>query len=75
MFSLQDQSGEVLRVYARVLEGELQFALATRSKLKVWTLDSWQTLGRWQTPAAAPMLSWRASATADSFEFDSAELR
>ncbi len=69
VFSLQDQSGEVLRVYARVLDGELQYALATRSKLKVWRLSNWQT------PTAEPTLSWRATRTADGFVFESAELR
>ena len=59
ILSLDDSEGEALRVYARVLDGQLQLALAARqgNSLK---------LGYWQIyaePSTGPTLTWTAIRT------------
>ena len=59
ILSLDDSDGEALRVYARVLDGQLQLALAARqgNSLK---------LGYWQIyaePSTGPTLTWTAIRT------------
>ena len=69
VFSLSDSNGEALRVYAGVLAGVQEFALATRDASGKWTLGTWQRFN------AEPRLSWTARRTADGFELISAVLR
>jgi hypothetical protein len=68
-FSLQDQAGEALRVYARMLDGQLEYALATRG------LDGKLILGSWQHFAAEPTLTWSAQETDRGYQLISAQWR
>ncbi|MCU0756170.1 MAG: hypothetical protein MUE46_13745 [Xanthomonadales bacterium] len=66
---LRDVRGEALRVYARVVGGELQLALAVRG------VDGSLKLGSWQTPAGEPELVWVASETTGGWMISGASLR
>jgi hypothetical protein len=66
---LSDVRGEALRVYARVVGGELQVALAVRGA------DGSLRLGGWQRLVGEPELVWTATPVAGSFVLSGAELR
>ena len=66
---LSDVRGEALRVYARVVGGELQVALALRGS------DGSLRLGVWQRASGEPELTWTASAAAGGFVLSGASLR
>jgi hypothetical protein len=66
---LGDVRGEALRVYARVVGGELQVALAVRGS------DGALKLGSWQKPAGEPELTWMATETAGGWMLSGATLR
>jgi hypothetical protein len=69
VYTLDDARGEALRVYARVFDGQLQYALATRN-------DSGQLrLSAWASFASDPTLTWHAHAFASGWILDSAELQ
>jgi uncharacterized repeat protein (TIGR01451 family) len=69
VYRLDDAAGEALRVYARVVDGELQYALATRNT------QGRLRLGAWTALAGDPTLSWTARPVADGWVLRSAELR
>lgn len=54
VFGLDDRSGNVLRVYARVLNSEIEYALATREP------TGWQ-FGSWRRFSGDPTLRWTAT--------------
>lgn len=58
VYSLRDASGEALRVYARVIDGELQYALAARGVGELLRLGDWRAL------EGDPTLRWTATETA-----------
>ncbi|MCU0757557.1 MAG: DUF11 domain-containing protein, partial [Xanthomonadales bacterium] len=66
---LGDIRGEAIRVYARVIGGELQVALAVRSA------DGSLRLGAWQRAAGEPELTWTATPAAGGFVLSGASLR
>jgi len=66
---LSDLRGEALRVYARVVGGELQVALAVRGA------DGALRLGAWQRSSGEPELVWTATSMAGGFVLSGAELR
>jgi uncharacterized repeat protein (TIGR01451 family) len=66
---LSDVRGEALRVYARVVGGELQLALAVRGS------DGSLRLGAWQRAMGEPELLWTASEAAGGFVLSGAMLR
>ncbi|MCU0755763.1 MAG: hypothetical protein MUE46_11680, partial [Xanthomonadales bacterium] len=66
---LSDIRGEALRVYARVIGGELQLALAVRGA------DGSLRLGAWQRAMGEPELLWTASEAAGGFVLSGASLR
>ncbi len=55
VFVLDDALGEAARIYARVFDGQLQYALAQRASSGVLRLGPWISYG------AEPLLSWSAS--------------
>ena len=69
VFSLTDANGEALRVYARVWDGQVQYALATRDA------NGALRLGGWQIPASDPQLSWTAVSDSRGWILSSAGLR
>ena len=69
VYSLSDAQGEALRVYARVIGGEMQYALATRDGQGRLRLAAWRSL------AGDPTLTWTARQTADGWLLQGAELR
>jgi hypothetical protein len=68
-YRLSDIRGEALRVYARVVGGELQVALAVRGA------DGSLRLGSWQQAAGEPELTWTATPAAGGFVLAGATLR
>ncbi|MCU0756160.1 MAG: Ig-like domain repeat protein, partial [Xanthomonadales bacterium] len=66
---LSDVRGEAIRVYARVIGGELQVALAVRGS------DGSLKLGSWQAVSGEPALSWTATETDGGWVLGGAELR
>ena len=69
VYSLNDTRGEALRVYARVIDNEMQYALATRDAQGRLRLAQWQSL------AGDPTLSWTARQDADGWLLQGAQLR
>ena len=68
-YSLSDVNGEALRVYARVLDDQVQYALATRDA------SGALRLGTWTRYATEPSLSWTARQQARGWVLEGAELR
>ena len=68
-YSLSDVNGEALRVYARVLDDQVQYALATRDP------SGALRLGTWTRYATEPSLSWTARQQARGWVLEGAELR
>ena len=56
VYHLDDALSEALRVYSREFDGQIEFALATRDAIGVWTL------GNWQRFSGEPQLNWTARA-------------
>ena len=69
VFSLDDVSGEALRVYSRRSNGDLQFALALRDDAGRLRLASWQRT------AGIPILVWRAEPVFGGYQLQLVELR
>ena len=69
VYRLNDAQGEALRVYARVLGGELQYALATRNQ------QGQLRLAAWRSYTSDPTLSWTARQAAGGWVVQTAELR
>ncbi len=69
VYRLDDANGEALRVYARVIDGELQFALATRNA------QGRLRLGAWARYTGEPLLTWTARAVAEGWVLESAGLQ
>lgn len=55
VFELDDAQGQAARIYARVFNGQLQYALAQRAS------DGLLSLGPWVSYSGEPLLSWNAS--------------
>ncbi len=55
VFVLDDANGQAARIYARVFDGQLQYALAQRAS------NGLLRLGPWIGYSAEPLLSWSAS--------------
>ena len=66
---LDDRDGEALRVYARMLDGDLQCALATRDSSGALRLAAWQT------HSSDPWLTWTARPEANGWVLVGTELR
>jgi uncharacterized repeat protein (TIGR01451 family) len=69
VYELDDVNGEALRVYARVVGSEVQYALATRNA------QGQLRLGIWASYASDPLLTWTARPVAEGWVLDSAGLR
>ncbi|MFO1493575.1 MAG: Calx-beta domain-containing protein [Lysobacterales bacterium] len=69
VYRLDDARGEALRVYARLHDGRMQYALALRGANGLLRLGDWQAL------AGDPALSWTASADAAGWVLGAASLR
>lgn len=67
VFGLDDRSGNVLRVYARVLNGEIEYALA-KLEPAGWHLASWQRF------SGDPTLRWTATPEGEDWRLQSATL-
>lgn len=72
VFGLDDRSGNVLRVYARVLNGEIEYALATREPVGRGPAG-WH-LGPWQRYWGDPTLRWTATPEAEGWRLQRATL-
>jgi len=68
VLELDDSRGVALRVYGRVFDGRLQFALAQRDA------SGFMRLGAWTAPLVEPSLKWTARAVGDGWVVDSARL-
>jgi uncharacterized repeat protein (TIGR01451 family) len=68
MFSLDDFDGEAVRVYARVLDGQVQYALAQRNSAGALRL------GAWRSYSGEPTLRWVAQQQDRGWVVTSAEL-
>jgi uncharacterized repeat protein (TIGR01451 family) len=69
VYRLDDANGEALRVYARVIAGEVQYALATRNAQRQMRLAAWSSYD------GDPLLTWTARPVAEGWVLDSAGLR
>jgi hypothetical protein len=69
VYVLDDAEGEALRVYARVIGSEVEYALATRNA------QGRLRLGDWASYASDPLLTWTARPVAGGWVLDSAALR
>ncbi len=69
VYVLDDARGEALRVYARVFDGQLQYALAQRDS------SGYLRLSAWASYIGEPSLNWTASQGDDGWLLESAELR
>ena len=68
VFRLDDKRGSVLRIYARLFNGEIEYALATRTGV------GWQ-LGIWRRFASDPTLRWTATPDGEGWRLQSATLQ
>jgi|CXWL01.1.fsa_nt_gi CSLREA domain-containing protein len=69
VFVLDDASGEALRVYARVFDGQLQYVLAQRDSSGYLRLSAWASYND------EPTLNWTANQVGDGWLLQSAVLR
>jgi len=69
VYQLDDAQGEALRVYARVWDGQVQFALARRAA------SGELRLAEWRAYSGEPLLSWNARSVSNGWVLDSADLR
>ncbi len=69
VYALDDANGEALRVYARAIDGEVQYALAMRNT------QGRLRLAAWASYASDPLLTWTARPVADGWVLDGAVLR
>jgi uncharacterized repeat protein (TIGR01451 family) len=69
VYGLDDANGEALRVYARVMGNDVEYALATRNA------QGQLRLGNWAGYDGDPLLTWTARPVADGWVLDSAGLR
>lgn len=68
VFVLDDANGQAARIYARVFNGQLQYALAQRAGSGVLRLGPWISYG------AEPLLSWSAREGARGWVVDTLRL-
>jgi uncharacterized repeat protein (TIGR01451 family)/CSLREA domain-containing protein len=68
VYRLDDASGEVLRVYARVFDDEVQYALAGRGSNGALRLAAWRSF------EGEPTLSWTARQVADGWVLENVDL-
>jgi CSLREA domain-containing protein/uncharacterized repeat protein (TIGR01451 family) len=68
VYRLDDANGEALRVYARMLDGEVQYALAGRSGNGTLRLAAWRSF------EGEPTLAWTARAVADGWVLEGVDL-
>lgn len=68
VYQLDDAQGQAARVYARVIDGQIQYALAQRDSAGVLRLGSWVSY------ADEPQLSWNASEQAGGWVVQSVSL-
>jgi hypothetical protein len=69
LLPLDDADGAALRVYARLYDGQLQFALARRDSSGALRLAEWHSY------SGDPTLSWSARPVGDGWVLEGAELR
>ncbi len=69
VFVLDDANGEALRVYARLFNGEVQYALAGRASNGLLRLTAWRSF------ASEPTLSWTATAGDRGWVLQGVDLR
>lgn len=69
VFVLKDRNGEAARVYARLRQNEVEYALARRGADGQWTLAPWTGF------AVEPTLSWSARAVDDTWQLTRIDLR
>ncbi len=69
VYALDDAEGEALRVYARVVDNELQYALAVRNSQGKLRLAAWASYN------GDPLLTWTARAVGDGWVLEGAQLR
>jgi uncharacterized repeat protein (TIGR01451 family) len=68
VYGLDDVGGEAVRVYARVFDGELQYAIASRDS------NGTLRLGEWRSFDGEPTLSWTALEVASGWRLVGVEL-
>ena len=68
VYRLDDANGEALRVYARLIDGEVQYALAGRSGSGALRLAAWRSF------AGEPTLTWNARQVADGWVLEGVDL-
>ncbi|MCB0242445.1 MAG: hypothetical protein KDI12_03485, partial [Anaerolineae bacterium] len=68
VYALDDANGQAARIYARVFNGQLQYALAQRAS------SGLLRLGPWIRHDAEPLLSWSASEAARGWVVDTLNL-
>ena len=69
VYVLDDANGEALRVYARLFDGQVQYALAGRNSNGELRLAAWSSF------AGEPTLSWTARQAATGWVLESVTLR
>jgi hypothetical protein len=69
VYVLDDANGLAVRVYARMFDGEVQYALAIRNS------SGQLRLGAWQSFDVEPRLNWTARAVASGWILEGADLR
>lgn len=69
VYVLDDANGEALRVYARLVEGQVQYALASRNGTGELRLAAWSSY------AGEPILSWTARQVGAGWVLESVTLR
>jgi uncharacterized repeat protein (TIGR01451 family) len=68
VYRLDDANGEALRVYARVFDDEVQYALAGRGSNGALRLAAWRSF------EGEPTLTWTARAVADGWALEGVDL-
>ena len=69
VYVLDDANGEALRVYARLLDGQVQYALASRNS------NGELRLAAWTSYAGEPTLSWTARQVGEGWVLETAAIR
>jgi len=69
VYALDDTQGVALRVYARIWDGQVQYALARRD------ISGGLRLAEWRNYSDEPMLSWSARSVASGWVIESVDLR
>jgi uncharacterized repeat protein (TIGR01451 family) len=69
VYALDDHRGDALRVYARMLGGQLEYALALRNANGSWSL------GAWRSYPGEPELRWSASLVGTEWRLTAASVQ